>query len=53
MWISKQEYDESGPSIVHRKCFWGAKSSTRFLIYFTIPIYMYKQLNSIRWLSNR
>uniref|UniRef100_A0A1A9ZNW6 Uncharacterized protein n=1 Tax=Glossina pallidipes TaxID=7398 RepID=A0A1A9ZNW6_GLOPL len=21
MWISKQEYDESGPPIVHRKCF--------------------------------
>jgi len=21
MWISKQEYDESGPGIVHRKCF--------------------------------
>ena len=21
MWISKQEYDENGPSIVHRKCF--------------------------------
>nr|KAG5711671.1 hypothetical protein BaRGS_016853 [Batillaria attramentaria] len=21
MWISKQEYDESGPAIVHRKCF--------------------------------
>jgi len=21
MWISKQEYDETGPSIVHRKCF--------------------------------
>ena len=21
MWISKPEYDESGPSIVHRKCF--------------------------------
>jgi len=21
MWISKQEYDEEGPSIVHRKCF--------------------------------
>ena len=20
MWISKKEYDESGPSIVHRKC---------------------------------
>ncbi|CAF3480989.1 unnamed protein product, partial [Rotaria sp. Silwood2] len=20
-WISKQEYDESGPSIVHGKCF--------------------------------
>ncbi|KAH3893235.1 hypothetical protein DPMN_017379 [Dreissena polymorpha] len=21
MWISKQEYDECGPGIVHRKCF--------------------------------
>ncbi|XP_006902072.1 PREDICTED: actin, cytoplasmic 1-like [Elephantulus edwardii] len=21
MWISKQEYDESGPSVIHRKCF--------------------------------
>merc|ERR1712093_775467 len=21
MWITRQEYDESGPSIVHRKCF--------------------------------
>ncbi len=21
MWISKQEYDESGPGIVRRKCF--------------------------------
>ncbi len=21
IWISKQEYDETGPSIVHRKCF--------------------------------
>ncbi|MED6245094.1 Actin-2, partial [Ataeniobius toweri] len=21
LWISKQEYDESGPGIVHRKCF--------------------------------
>jgi hypothetical protein len=21
MWIAKNEYDESGPSIVHRKCF--------------------------------
>ena len=21
MWISKEEYDEAGPSIVHRKCF--------------------------------
>ena len=21
MWITKQEYDESGPNIVHRKCF--------------------------------
>ncbi|XP_067679766.1 uncharacterized protein [Haliotis asinina] len=26
MWISKQEYDESGPSIVHRKCFWCARA---------------------------
>ena len=22
MWISKKEYDEYGPSIVHRKCSW-------------------------------
>ena len=22
MWITKQEYDEYGPEIVHRKCFW-------------------------------
>lgn len=21
MWIAKSEYDEAGPSIVHRKCF--------------------------------
>ena len=21
MWITKQEYDDAGPSIVHRKCF--------------------------------
>ena len=21
MWVSKDDYDESGPSIVHRKCF--------------------------------
>ena len=21
MWITKEEYDESGPSIVHKKCF--------------------------------
>ena len=21
MWVSKGEYDESGPTIVHRKCF--------------------------------
>ena len=21
MWISRQQYDEQGPSIVHRKCF--------------------------------
>jgi actin len=21
LWVSKEEYDESGPSIVHRKCF--------------------------------
>jgi len=23
MWVTKEEYDESGPSIVHRKCFGG------------------------------
>merc|ERR1719237_982841 len=30
MWISKQEYDEWGPSIVHRKCF--------YINYCNIPI---------------
>ncbi|XP_046550817.1 uncharacterized protein LOC124260531 [Haliotis rubra] len=29
MWISKQEYDESGPSIVHRKCFYKCSSLRR------------------------
>merc|ERR1712008_387483 len=28
MWISKQEYDESGPSIVHRKCFYSVNFDT-------------------------
>jgi hypothetical protein len=37
MWISKQEYDESGPSIVHRKCFW-------FLLEFQI----FTQINTKR-----
>jgi actin beta/gamma 1 len=27
MWISKAEYDESGPSIVHRKCFGGGTTA--------------------------
>jgi len=22
MWVTKQEYEETGPSIVHRKCLW-------------------------------
>ena len=26
MWITKQEYDDSGPSIVHRKCFEASKN---------------------------
>jgi len=25
MWINKQEYDEYGSNIVHRKCFWDKK----------------------------
>jgi len=25
MWITKAEFEESGPSIVHRKCFWEPK----------------------------
>lgn len=25
MWITKAEYEESGPQIVHRKCFWKNK----------------------------
>merc|ERR1739841_444836 len=32
MWISKSEYDEAGPSIVHRKCFWAANAHARALV---------------------
>merc|ERR1712210_130454 len=38
MWISKQEYDECGPSIVHRKCFYahpnfcGRKTTTYWIL---------------------
>lgn len=30
MWIAKAEYDESGPSIVHRKCFWALIGKRKF-----------------------
>ncbi|KAG3290482.1 ACTG1-like [Ictidomys tridecemlineatus] len=32
MWISKQECDESGPSIVHRKCFQMDRAGARHLL---------------------
>jgi len=31
MWITKSEYDDSGPSIVHRKCFWYNKFKSHFV----------------------
>ncbi|CAF3399208.1 unnamed protein product [Rotaria sp. Silwood1] len=35
MWISKQEYDESGPSIVHRKCpIDGSKEYLKYVWYY-------------------
>ncbi len=40
MWISKQEYDESGPSIVHRKCFWTKRDYNSIFVdsFFNIEI---------------
>jgi len=32
MWISKDEYNESGPGIVHRKCFWKLEKSFPWFI---------------------
>merc|ERR1712088_1083880 len=37
MWISKQEYDECGPSIVHRKCFQENLSLIFTLFSFLLP----------------
>ena len=34
MWISKAEYDESGPSIVHRKCFFSNSGVDSSLLLF-------------------
>merc|ERR1711879_123863 len=37
MWISKQEYDEAGPAIVHRKCFYAI--SLFWFFCFTIKLF--------------
>merc|ERR1712190_721494 len=39
MWISKGEYDESGPTIVHRKCFLVVAESSIFCFCFSIVLY--------------
>lgn len=38
MWISKQDYEESGPSIIHRKCFWTTKSCIYMTAFNWCPI---------------
>lgn len=40
MWISKQEYDESGPSIVHRKCVAPAPHFTIRTILIKIQVFL-------------
>ena len=32
MWISKQEYDKSGPAIILRECFWIDRAGARHLL---------------------
>jgi len=40
MWISKQEYDESGPSVIHRKCFDALEVLFHFLRLSFLLIYL-------------
>jgi len=35
MWISKQEYDESGPIFVHHKCFWSRTTLNDFALVYS------------------
>ena len=37
MWIQKKEYDESGPGIVHNKCFCSARCCRLMLTFFLPP----------------
>ena len=52
MWISKGEYDESGPAIVHRKCFWVGEGEIgrESRVYFTLVLcHMWAKFG---WLSS-
>merc|ERR1719195_1485112 len=42
MWITKDEYEEAGQCIVHRKCF--QKNSIQFLAFIQLPLdFLYQQ----------
>merc|ERR1712183_99188 len=47
MWISKQEFDEAGPGIVHRKCF---QEDSRI---FVISIHSFERFFSFYFLLTR
>ena len=50
MWISKQEYDESGPSIVHRKCFQKNSRPRLFLVFYPkSPVSSHSLNNLFDW----
>ena len=46
MWISKQEYDEAGPSIVHRKCFWDTALLSCLSLVHTVNVLWTSAFNS-------
>jgi len=39
MWITKSDFEESGPTIVHRKCFWENHTSPNSYIFWVVFFY--------------
>jgi len=45
MWITKAEFEESGPSIVHRKCFWETwKQYYKERIFISIYLFIFSRV---------